>query len=203
MTATGTLRYGALSDRTVHLCVDMQNLFAERTEWHTPWMARVLPVLLRLARARPADTVFTRFIPPASADEMRGSWRRYYERWAAITRDRLAPRLLELVPPLAALVPPALVIDKRTYSPWTQPELRQALEARGCDTLVISGAETDVCVLAAVLGAVDHGYRVVLATDALCSSSDRTHDALLGLYNERYSQQIEAVPTGVILEAWH
>jgi spore maturation protein CgeB len=41
---------------------------------------------------------------------------------------------------------------------------------------VISGGETDVCVLAAVMDAVDAGYRVVLAADALCSVSDESHD---------------------------
>jgi hypothetical protein len=30
------LRFGPLTDRTVHLCVDMQNLFALETPWHTP-----------------------------------------------------------------------------------------------------------------------------------------------------------------------
>ena len=68
---------------------------------------------------------------------------------------------------------------------------------------MISGAETDVCVLGAVLGAVDYGYRVVLPIDALCSSSDRTHDALLTLYRERYSQQIETATAGAILSKWH
>ena len=47
------------------------------------------------------------------------------------------------------------------------------------DTLVISGAETDVCVLATVMVAVDAGYRVILAKDALCSVSDESHDAML------------------------
>jgi len=47
------------------------------------------------------------------------------------------------------------------------------------DALVISGGETDVCVLAAVMDAVDAGYRVVLAADALCSVSDESHDAML------------------------
>jgi len=44
-----------------------------------------------------------------------------------------------------------------------------------------------------VLGAVDHGYRVIVVTDAVCSSSDEGHDAMLKLYRERYSLQIEAV----------
>jgi nicotinamidase-related amidase len=70
------------------------------------------------------------------------------------------------------------------------------------DALVITGAETDVCVLAAVLGAVDFGYRVVLATDAICSSSDRTHDALLTRYRQRFAQQIETAETAIILANW-
>jgi nicotinamidase-related amidase len=45
------------------------------------------------------------------------------------------------------------------------------------DTLIVSGGETDICLLATVRGAVDRGYRVALATDALCSSSNETHEA--------------------------
>ncbi len=71
------------------------------------------------------------------------------------------------------------------------------------DTLVITGVETDVCVLGAVLGAVDLGYRVVVPTDAICSSSDRTHDALLTLYRERYGQQVETVTSEALLRSWN
>ncbi len=67
---------------------------------------------------------------------------------------------------------------------------------------MITGAETDVCVLAAVLDAVDHGFRVVLATDAICSSSDRTHDALMTLYRNRFSEQIETAASEAIIGAW-
>jgi nicotinamidase-related amidase len=67
----------------------------------------------------------------------------------------------------------------------------------------VSGGETDVCVLATVLGAVDRGYRVVVATDALCSSSDETHDAMMTLYHNRYGQQVETVTTNTILDSWN
>jgi nicotinamidase-related amidase len=133
---------------------------------------------------------------------MPGSWQRYYERWRELTLERIDPRLIELVPPLAALAPPAKVIDKRVYSPFSEPQLGDLLRRRGTDSLVITGAETDVCVLAAVLDAVDLGYRVVLATDALCSSSDATHDALLTLYRNRFSQQIETANSETILACW-
>ena len=67
---------------------------------------------------------------------------------------------------------------------------------------MITGAETDVCVLATVMDAVDYGFRVVLATDALCSSSDRTHDALMTLYRNRFSEQIETAASEAIISAW-
>jgi nicotinamidase-related amidase len=57
-------------------------------------------------------------------------------------------------------------------------------------------------VLATVLGAVDHGYRVIIVTDAVCSSSDDGHDMLLKLYAERYSQQIETADSETILSLW-
>lgn len=196
------LERGPLTGRTVHLCLDMQNLFAEDTPWHTPWMERVLPVVHRIAVRHRERTIFTRFIPPARPEDMGGTWRRYYERWRELTRERLDPRLLHLVEPLAELVPPAVVIDKAVYSAFSQPSLLQLLRERGIDSLVITGAETDVCVLATVMDAVDLGYRVVLPTDALCSSSDRTHDALMTLYHERYGQQIETADSETVLECW-
>jgi nicotinamidase-related amidase len=99
-------------------------------------------------------------------------------------------------------VPPAASIDKGVYSPFAAPELLELLRRRHIDSLVISGAETDVCVLAAVMAAIDHGFRVVLATDAICSSADETHDALLSLYQRRFSEQIETADVETILSCW-
>jgi nicotinamidase-related amidase len=196
------LPYGPLDDQTVHLCIDMQNLFAGDTPWHTPWMERVLPAVHEIAECRPHQTIFTRFIPPEHAEDMPGSWRRYYRRWRDLTLERVDPGLIDLLPPLAALVPPAMVIDKSVYSPFAAPQLTSVLRQRRTNNLVVTGAETDVCVLAAVMDAVDEGYRVVLAVDAICSSSDRTHEALMTLYRERFYEQIEVADRATILACW-
>ena len=196
------LPYGPLGPNAVHLCVDMQRMFAEHTDWHTPWMAHVRPVVCRIATQFPQQTIFTRFIPAERPGEGRGSWGRYYERWASMTLERLEPGLDELVPELAALVPPAEVVDKRVYSPWIAPDLERRLRGRGADTIVITGGETDVCVFATVLGAVDRGYRVVVVTDALCSSADETHDAALRMYQSRFGQQVETATAETVLTGW-
>jgi nicotinamidase-related amidase len=57
-------------------------------------------------------------------------------------------------------------------------------------------------VLATVLGAVDLGYRVILVRDAICSSSDAGHDALLEVYHRRYTEQIETADAESILRRW-
>jgi nicotinamidase-related amidase len=195
------LPFGPIGESTVHLCVDMQRMFAEKTEWHTPWLVRVLPRIVALCERHPERTIFTRFIPAGRPGEGRGTWKRYYKRWAAMTTERAGPQEADLVPGLARFVPPAEVYDKRVYSPW-HGDLDIRLTHRRIDTVIVSGGETEVCVLATVLGAVDLGYRVVLATDALCSTSDETHDAAIDVYHRRYGMQVEPAETAAILAAW-
>jgi nicotinamidase-related amidase len=184
-----------------HLCIDMQNLFAPGAPWATPWIERVMPVVVTLVEHAPR-TIFTRFIPPQNKLSARGAWKAYYEKWECVTRERLDPRMLELVSPLARYVPPANIIDRQTYSAFSNGNLSQFLDEHQVGTLVISGGETDVCVLASVLEAVDRGYRVILAEDALCSSSDESHDAMLDLYTKRFDVQIEVATARDILDRW-
>jgi nicotinamidase-related amidase len=72
----------------------------------------------------------------------------------------------------------------------------------GIDTIIITGGETDVCVLATMLGAIDWGFRVILVTDALCSSADETHDAMMNVNMNRFCEQVETVTTQTLLESW-
>jgi nicotinamidase-related amidase len=191
-----------LTPRTVHLCVDMQRIFSVGGPWPTPWMDRVLPVVEELAGRYPERTVFTRFITPSRAGDMPGMWRRYYTRWKEATREHLDPALLELLPSLAKLCPPATVVDKTRYSAFAEPNLLTHLRDREADGLIVTGSETDVCVLATVLGAVDLGYRVIVVRDAVCSSSDEGHDALMQLYHQRYTEQIEVADAGTVIARW-
>ncbi|MFC6790826.1 cysteine hydrolase family protein [Methylobacterium komagatae] len=191
-----------LTGTCLHLCVDMQRMFAEGTEWRTPWMPRVLPRVERLVAAHPDRTIFTRFLPADRPGEGKGTWASYYERWASMTAQNLAPGLIDIVPSLARYVPPADILDKRVYSPWLGTNLDERLRARGVDTLVVTGTETDVCVLAAVLGGVDLGYRIILVSDALCSSCDEAHDALMVMYRMRYRHQVHTLTTEEVLERW-
>jgi len=180
----------------------MQNIFAPGAPWATPWMERVAPVVTALAERFAARTVFTRFITPERPQDLPGAWQRYYCKWQEMTRARIDPELLDLLPSLKRLVPPAAVVDKTRYSAFAASGLSGHLTRRRADTVIVTGSETDVCVLATVLGAVDRGLRVVIVTDAICSSSDEGHDALLTVYRGRFSEQIETATAEVILSQW-
>ena len=111
-----------LTERSVHLCVDMQRIFSAEGPWPTPWMDKVLLAAAALASRHTERTVFTRFIPPARPEQMSGMWRRYYTRWRVATREVLPLELLEFMP-LAALSPPATIIEKTRYSAFAEPGL--------------------------------------------------------------------------------
>ncbi len=188
-----------LCDHSVHLCVDMQRMFAEQTEWSTPWAVKILPQIIALTEINPSNTIFTRFIPAANACKAPGMWQKYYERWENMTLEKIDPALLQLIPALKAFIPPATLFDKHVYGPWMETTLHRYLQQRRIHTLIVSGGETDICVLATLLGAVDLGYRVILARDALCSSNDATHDSIMNIYHNRFSRQIHVLTTEEIL----
>ena len=198
----GDLRFGPLDERCANLCVDVQRMFAEPTPWQVKWLPDVLPRICRIAALHPERTFFTRFITATRPGMGQGAWKRYYEHWTSMTIEQLGAEMLDLVPELRVFAPPAEIFDKPVYSPWMATDLHARMQDRGIDTVVITGGETEVCVLAAVMGAIDLGYRVVVAKDAICSSADETHDAMVDIYCERFQMQVEAVDTEAILQAW-
>jgi nicotinamidase-related amidase len=112
-----------------------------------------------------------------------------------MTGEHLSPELLQLVPELQRLAPPARIFDKPVYSPWLDGRLHAVLRTEGVESLVVTGGETDVCVMATVFGAIDLGYRTVVVKDAVCSGADATHDASLELLGNRFSVQLDLMDT--------
>jgi nicotinamidase-related amidase len=191
-----------IGPNAAHLCIDMQRLFSDEGPWPMAWMSRVTPKVERLVKRSPDRTIFTRFIPPETPEDAPGQWRAYYKKWSHVTRPQIDNRLIELLPVLTRYAPPAPVFDKTVYSAFGNPQLHQYLRSRQIDTLIVSGSETDVCVLSSILAAVDYGYRIIIAEDAVCSSSDEGHDALIGLFNQRFDIQLEPAKVEIILDAW-
>lgn len=206
MSASGALRHGPPGDSSVHLCVDMQRMFAEDTEWKMPWLERVLPNIVSITALHPNRTIFSRFIPAQHSGQGVGMWRHYYERWASMTVDKLGADMIDVVPELArfALQPATStsMCIPLARAAWSSSDLHQQQWSAGIRTIIITGGETDVCVLATMMGAIDWGFRAILVVDALCSSADETHDAMMNIYTNRFGQQVECVTTNMVLETW-
>lgn len=196
------IRFGPIGASARHVCVDMQRLFLPGSPWEVPELERIVPAVTQLARHQPGSAIFTRFIPPRDLDEARGAWARLYEKWPGVLRENLDDGALELLPELAGLAPAERIIDKTVYSPWLGATLGGMLEEEQVDTLVITGAETEVCVLATLIGAVERGYRVILVTDAVCSSVPETHRATLEVCTQRLGQQIETAELAEVMALW-
>ncbi|MBY3314454.1 isochorismatase family protein [Rhizobium laguerreae] len=84
-------------------------------------------------------------------------WWNCYERWPMMTADGLhRPRAVT-----GGLASPARVFGKMIYSPPASGELHRTLLADEVRTLVLTGGETEACVLAAALDIIDLGCKVM------------------------------------------
>ena len=196
------LRFGPLGREAVHLCIDMQRLFAEPTDWHTTAMADVTPPIVRIAAHAPQRAIFTRFRAPGTIEDAQGQWRTYYERWTSVLADRNEDDLYGLVAALRPFVPPGHLLDKYGFSAFDSPELDTMLKQLGATTLIVTGVETDVCVLSTLFGAIDRGHRIVLVEDAVASSDPASHAATLAHVLPRFDRQIEIIDTVNLLQQW-
>ncbi len=185
-----------LSPHTKHIVIDLQRLFAEPHGWHVPSIADILPNVLTLCQTSAEKTLYSRFITPPNPQSATGRWQNLYEAYPEVTG--LNPAILDLIHPLNQIARPTQIFDKTTYSifPAVLPHLTQT------DTLILSGAETDACVYASALSAVDLGLRVILATDALTSSDQAAHDATLHIIARRLPNQVDLATTAEIIAAW-
>ena len=196
------LRFGALPGNSLVICIDMQRVFMEPGDWQCPDAETIWPNVMRLVSARPDQSLFTRFISADTPADAVGAWQRFYRHWEGVTINRLGIAPYDLHPDLAAISRPENVFDKTTYDAFDTPEFAAAVADRKPGALVMCGVETDVCVLATVFSAVDLGYRVVLARDALSSADLKTHETCLHLLESRFDLQVEIANTNDILNAW-
>ena len=112
------------------------------------------------------NAIFTRFVTADRAEDAKGSWQRYYRRWSAVTRSEAGSEVFDLHPDLAGRAAHGRIFDKTTHDAFHGADFARHLEGIPASALILSGIETDVCVLATALSAVDLGYRTVIAVDA-------------------------------------
>ena len=77
------------------------------------------------------------------------------------------------VPEVLAAAPGVAPLDKTSFGCFGSPEFLDRLKALGGrDQLVVAGIESHICVAQTVLGALERGYTVHVASDAVGSRSE-------------------------------
>jgi nicotinamidase-related amidase len=84
-----------------------------------------------------------------------------------------------LMPPLRAVLPDVVPVERRNMNLWEDEAARSAVLATGRKTLVIAGLLTEACVSFPVLSALADGYRVHVVTDACGGLTPASHEAAL------------------------
>ena len=188
--------------RAMHVVIDMQRLFADHPEWAVKDIGRIRKEVTWMAEHKPGRTFWTRFIPAQNAEAANGSWRKYYEAWPTATLGGGGADYVDLLPEHRTLAGKAAIFDKSTFSAFSNEKFAGALKAAGIETLILSGVETDVCVWATALDAIDAGFFVVLAQDALTSGTLEAHQAVLDVIAPRFAQQVAVMNHAELEAAW-
>lgn len=89
-----------------------------------------------------------------------------------------------------------LLVVKPFPSAFHATGLDALLRARGVDTLILAGCTTSVCVRATALDAMQHGYRTVVAREAVGDFNAQVHEVNLLDLDSRYA---DVLPVAEIL----
>ncbi len=149
---------------TLLIVIDMQRAYAPGGAWETPGFLRAEENILRLCERYPRRA-FTRHVPFQNPP---GTWRAYNEAFREINEDAEAARLTAPIERIAA----GRTFDKNTYSALASGGLYAHLQRGGYDELLLTGVQSEFCVLATMLDAVDRGLPVTLVSDACAGSTD-------------------------------
>lgn len=86
----------------------------------------------------------------------------------------------DVVPEVAAAAPGKAPLDKLSFGCFGDERFLAQLKALGREQLLVTGIESHICVTQTVLGALEQGYQVHVASDATGSRTDANWKVGLG-----------------------
>lgn len=142
--------------------------------------------LLSAARAGGRPVAFTTLQYDASGREVARAFLAKVPALLALEPGTRWPQIDERIAPRAD----EPVLSKLFASAFFGTPLVAMLTARGCDTVVVCGASTSGCVRATVVDALQYGYRVVVAREAVCDRAPGAHAASLTDIDAKYGDVV-------------
>jgi ureidoacrylate peracid hydrolase len=171
--------------RTAHLIIDMQNGFMEEgAPVEVPAARGIVDNINKVSqavRAAGGTNIFLRY----TTAEGGAAWPIFLERMgtgadphrAAFTPDAHYWQLW----PTLDVADSDLMIEKQRFSGFTPGTcaLHRSLQARGIDTLIVTGTLTNCCCESTVRDAMQLNYKVLMVADANAALTDQEHEAAL------------------------
>lgn len=87
------------------------------------------------------------------------------------------------------------IVPKRRYDGFFQTDLDLTLRELGADTLIVCGADTNICVLQTLAGAYFRTYKTVVAADSCGTFLIGTQEAGLEYFSRCYDSRVVSTAT--------
>jgi ureidoacrylate peracid hydrolase len=174
--------------RTAHLIVDLQNGFMEvGATVELPVARDIVPnvnEICKAVRAAGGTNIFIRYL----IDEpTHVAWSTWFTDFANPQRAKAMNDTFsrgchgfELWPTLD-VKSEDLIVDKTRFGAFVpgSSQLHEILQARGIDTLIITGTATNVCCESTTRDAMQMNYKVIFVADGNAALTDAEHNATL------------------------
>ena len=174
--------------RTAHVIVDMQNGFVEPGAPVEVPVAREIVAdinaISRAVRAAGGTNVFLQMTVDAGSMQSWSNWFRYFhtaESTAGFEESFGHGRHFWKLWPGMDVGGNDVFVDKTRFGAFVPgaSRLHETLQARGIDTLIVTGTLTNCCCESTARDAMQMNYKLVFVSDANAALSDAAHNATL------------------------
>ena len=174
--------------RTAHVVVDMQNGFLEPgAPVEVPLAREIVPNVNAISAAVRAGGGINVFLRMTVDEQSRQGWSNWFEHFHT---PQSTVRFEDAFRPGGHhwslwsgldVAPADVMVDKRRFGAFVlgASQLHEELQARGIETLIISGTLTNCCCESTARDAMQMNYKVIFVTDANAALTDAAHNATL------------------------
>ena len=196
---------GLRPNRTALVVIDMQNAFvAPGGVIEVPPAREIIPTINQTAREcreLGVPVIWIRSHHPKGGSD----WRHFFDHFVRPERREAAAAALSDDAPSSRFHPDMDIRDedyivfKNRYScliPGSS-SLERLLRSLGCDTLLLAGTKTNICVESTARDAMMLDFRVVVLSDATAALTDEEHQASLNVLIQEFA---DILVTGEVLD---
>ena len=197
-------------ERTAHVVVDLQNGFmAPGAICEIATARQIVPNVNRISAALRAAGGLVVFVQNTFDAEAVRSWTVYFDHFCSPARR--AGMIEAFTPgseghalwPGLEVLPGDLQVRKSRFGAFAPgaSELHAILQARGIDTLVITGTATQVCCESTARDAMMLNYKVLFVADGNATFTDEEHNATLSAMAHAFCDVVETTTVVDMIEA--